>query len=280
MSQRDAPEETRYLGLTATQFNLAVFAVVGAIGLAVFAYLGGLGMIGDALGGSDEPAGSTTAAALTPTPDAPDTTSDPNTVAQAAVLTLDDMPIGWTKDVDDSDDDDEDIDVSPECAMLNELEQPPGQIGYAEADDFEGQEGQSVTNDATVFADAEAAVAAMTLYKDTLTRCGDEFLAAFEKLVKDGLAEEGITGVPLESRWDTPTEITFETESDSYRFILATTVEGVDLVFTFDIYVMRAGQLVGSYMYMAIGEVDTFEEQSVGLTAAEKVRSASASFSP
>ena len=280
MSQRDAPEESRYLGLTATQFNLAFFAVLGAIGLAVFAYLGGLGMVGDALGGGGEPADSTTSEPLTPTPDAPDTTSDPNTVAQAAVLTLDDMPAGWTIDVDDSDDDDEDIDVSPECAVLNELEQPPGQIGYAEADDFEGPEGQLVTNDATVFEDAEAATGAMRLYKDALTRCGEEFLAAFEQALKKNWSEEGQTDIPMESRWDTPTEIAFESESDSYRFILETTVEGVDMTFTFDIYFVRAGQLVGSYMYTAIGEVDTFEEQSVGLTAAEKVRSASASFSP
>ena len=164
--------------------------------------------------------------------------------------------------------------------MLNELEEHPGQIGYAEADDFEGPEGQSVSNDATVFEDGEAATGAMRLYKDALTRCGEEFLAAFEQALKKNWSEEGLTDIPMESRWDTPTEIAFESESDSYRFILETTVEGVDMTFTFDIYFVRAGQLVGSYMYMAIGEVDTFEEQSVGLTAAEKVRSASAAFSP
>src|SRR3990172_5368141 len=136
MSQSQTPEEIRYLGLTPTQLNLAFLSVLGAIGLAVFLYLGGLGIVGDALGGGgSEPADSAASEPLTPTPDAPNATSDANTISQSAVLTLDDMPIGWTKDVDD-DDDDDDEDYNTECIDQDKLDNPPREIASAPSQHF------------------------------------------------------------------------------------------------------------------------------------------------
>src|SRR3990172_2922611 len=275
MSQSQTPEEIRYLGLTPTQLNLAFFSVLGAIGLAVFLYLGGLGIVGDALsGGGSEPADSAASEPLTPTPDAPNTISDAD-VARSAVLTLDDMPIGWTKDVDE-DEDDDDEDYNTECIDQDKLDNPPGEIASATSEDFEGPENQSASNEVTVFEDEETAAAGMALITDMMTRCRDEFLALVVRGAKEGLAEEGQPETKVEARWATPTEIAFETESASYRFVLETTIEGVDLVFTFDFRFVRSGRLVGSYMYMAINGMDTFEEQAIGLTAADKLRDAGA----
>ena len=60
--------ESRYLGLTATQFNLAFFAVIAAVAVAAFVFLGGAGAISGFVG-DDEPSRSTaTVAEVTPTP--------------------------------------------------------------------------------------------------------------------------------------------------------------------------------------------------------------------
>ena len=76
------PEEEepqrRYLGLSATQFNLAFFAAVGAIALAVFLYLGGAAVVQDFFGGGeDEPA----AVSAERTPTATTTRTAPSTTA-------------------------------------------------------------------------------------------------------------------------------------------------------------------------------------------------------
>ncbi len=69
----DEEPQQRYLGLSATQFNLAFFAAVGAIALAVFLYLGGAGAVQDFFGGGeDEPAA--VSAERTPTDTATKTT--------------------------------------------------------------------------------------------------------------------------------------------------------------------------------------------------------------
>ena len=69
----DEEPQQRYLGLSATQFNLAFFAAVGAIALAVFLYLGGTGAVQDFFGGGeDEPAA--VSAERTPTATATNTT--------------------------------------------------------------------------------------------------------------------------------------------------------------------------------------------------------------
>jgi hypothetical protein len=233
-------------------------------------------MVGEALsGGGSEPADSAASEPLTPTPDAPDTTADADTIAQSAVLTLDDMPLGWTKDVDDGQVDDEE-DYNTECIDQDKLDNPPGEIASAASEDFEGPENQSASNEVTVFEDEETAAAGMALITEMMTRCRDEFLALVVRGAKEGLAEEGQPETKVEARWATPPEIAFETESASYRFVLETTIEGVDLAFTFDFHFMRAKRLIGSYMYMAINGMDTFEEQTIGLTAEGKLLEAGA----
>ncbi len=53
--KQNGPREERYLGLTATQFNLAVFAVVGVIVLVVgLFFFGGAGAVQDLFSGGDE----------------------------------------------------------------------------------------------------------------------------------------------------------------------------------------------------------------------------------
>jgi hypothetical protein len=50
---RQEPEEPRYLGLTATAFNLAFFAVLGVIAVAAFLFLGGVSAVKDFTGNDD-----------------------------------------------------------------------------------------------------------------------------------------------------------------------------------------------------------------------------------
>jgi hypothetical protein len=203
-------------------------------------------------------------------------TATPEEAAQAALLTIYDLPLGWRKDVD-QEEDDPVFEFSPGCSVLNELEEPPGQIAYAEADDFEGPDRQVVSNDATVFTDEDAAISAIALYNDALTRCGTEFLAAIDQGVLEGWAEEGLTDARVTTYWSTPSEIDFDAESNGYRFVMEAATSGLEFAFTFDMYFVRHGRLVVSYTHMALGDVDTAELQSIGLAAAEKALSASSS---
>jgi hypothetical protein len=76
--KQDGPPETRYLGLTATQFNVAVFAVIGAIALAVgLVFFGGAGAVQDLFGGDNEVSSESVANVGTATPSAASAPSTP-----------------------------------------------------------------------------------------------------------------------------------------------------------------------------------------------------------
>jgi hypothetical protein len=76
--KQDAPPEPRYLGLTGTQFNLAVFTIVGAIALAVgLIFLGGAGAVQDFFGGDNEVSSQSAAVVRTVTPTATEAPSTP-----------------------------------------------------------------------------------------------------------------------------------------------------------------------------------------------------------
>ena len=62
------PVESRYLGLTGAQFNIAFFVVLGAIALAALLFLGGASAVKDFVAGGDEPASQ--ADVTQPAPDA------------------------------------------------------------------------------------------------------------------------------------------------------------------------------------------------------------------
>lgn len=276
MSQSETPEQPRYLGLTPMQLNLAFFAVVGAIGLAVFAYLGGLAMVGDTLGGGNEPTDSAGMAALTPTPGAPSTIADPNAVAQTAVLTLADMPSGWTVDAPDDDDSDDDFEFTGECAVLNE-EDFPGELASAESPDFKGPDNQQISSTASVFADEAAAQEALDTFDSVFSKCGDQFVAAFTEGLRGEGEDRGLDTTDVDVSLQKLSFAQLGDATIAHRLTGSMTMEGVPLEFTLDFVVVRAGRMAGAVTYMDFFGVNSVEEEALAGIAAGKLAEANAS---
>ena len=69
----EEPQEPRYLGLSATAFNLAFFAVLGVIAVAAFIFLGGVSAVTGLVGDDEPDSGTAVTRSATPTATAPDT---------------------------------------------------------------------------------------------------------------------------------------------------------------------------------------------------------------
>jgi hypothetical protein len=93
---QDEPAEERYCGLTATQFNVVVLSVVGAVAAAIaLVFLGGAGAVGDFFGGGEDSSSESVAVVETVTPTAteapPEATPVP-TPEPAPTIDIDDSP--------------------------------------------------------------------------------------------------------------------------------------------------------------------------------------------
>ena len=92
--KQEGPPEERYLGLTATQFNVAVLGVIGAIAVAVgLFFFDGAGAVEDFFGGGDEASSESVAVVRTVTPTATAVPSTPSPVPTTAAT-----PAGDTDD--------------------------------------------------------------------------------------------------------------------------------------------------------------------------------------
>jgi hypothetical protein len=284
MDRSDAPGEERYLGLTATQLNLAFFAAVGAIGLGAAVYFGAVDAVQDYLGGEPSSDGASVAESARPTAEAvvPTTTATltAEEAAQSSLLTLNDFPSGWTAaPADDDEEGESDFPVSEECSILNELEHPAGEIAGADSGEFEGPERQEASSDSTVFSTDAAAQEALEAFNDGLTRCRDEFVTAFETaLLEEWDLTEGDTR--LSGLHISVQDLEFPGLGESmtaYRIEITTIVDEVIVPFVIDFVVIRTGRMVGGFSYLSVGSVNSFEEERLAEVVAEKLGIANAS---
>jgi hypothetical protein len=287
MDHWDTPREEKYLGLTPAQFNLAFFSVVGAIGLGIAIYFGAFGALLGSSGGDGSSSEATVVETDTPTPageasPAPIVTAEE--AANSAVLKLDDMPSGWTKDA--PDDDDLDLEFSGECAFLNE-DEFPGEIASAESPDFEGPEGQGVTSFASVFSDETAAQEAVDAFNSSFFGiCGDQFVAEYQKALLEEFDLRGYDPSQVEVDVSLQ-EVTFPELGEAvsaHRLSGTMTLEGIPVAFAVDFVLAREGRIAGGFVYSATGIVfsdtdivNSFEEEVLAETMADKLAEANAS---
>ncbi|MEX0800667.1 MAG: hypothetical protein WD379_05565 [Dehalococcoidia bacterium] len=306
--EEHTPEQERYFGLTPTQLNLAFIGVVAAVALGVGAYFGGAGAAQDLLGGNDGSSSSATSAVETATPTpaatgdetpapAPSPTgeaagtptpapSDPvdaaaaQAAAEMAVLTLDDLPDGWTVAPPDSDDLDLDgveEEFSDDCAELNE-DEIPGEMASADSPDFESPGGKQVSSSASVLPSNAAAKEAVELFDSLITQCSEEWVGLFETGMLLALAEDGITASDADISLSLQ-ELAFAPQGEAtsaFRLSGSFTLEGVELLFTLDFVIIGQGRLVGALTYMSFFVTDLFEEQAIAEKLAERLAAASA----
>lgn len=278
MNRSDAPEEERYFGLTPTQLNLAFFAVVGAIALGIAVYFGGLGAVQDFLGGEGSPSATTGVEEVKPTAEASPSALTPEEAANAAVLKLDDMPSGWTKDApdDDASDGEDDFEFTGECAILNE-DTFPGELASAESDDFEGPESQGASSSASVFSDEAVAQEGFEALDSAFALCTDQFAAAFQQALLGEWEQRGYESTQVDISIQELAFPDLGDESTAYRLAGSMSLEGAPFEFTIDFVIMRAGRMAGGFTYMSFFTVNSLEEELLAETAAEKMAEANAS---
>lgn len=198
--------------------------------------------------------------------------------AEAALLTLDDLPPGWTSAPPEEEETSE-LQLSEECNRFFEQEQLAGEVASADSDDFTGPDDQEVSSGATIFVTEAAAQDALDFVAEGLSRCRDELIEAFETLFQESAQAEGVADVVGDFQVSFG-EISFPPLGDSsvaYRIAVDVRALGLPLAFTGDIIGIRQGRTVGGLFYFAIGRLDTEEEQQLAQIVADKLEGANAS---
>jgi hypothetical protein len=293
----EEPEE-RYLGMTALQFNLAFFLVAGVIAAAAFLYFGGTGVLDDLID-DGEPVSSAELAA-SPTPVASSVTRAPVTpgqAAEAALLTIDDMPSGWTVEPDDGSGAGDPADASvggeypAECDF--DALALPGELASADSAKFEGADGQTISSGSSVFAsEAEAATAFETL-ATTMDGCQDRLLDLLAQSLTAEIQADSIDH-SLDARLEAPKLPALGDSLAAYRLVATVNledevglVEGLGIEVTLDFVFIRSGALVGGMFYFTPADVvpgevanpaaSRAEEEAILRIAAQKLSRANAS---
>ena len=103
--------------------------------------------------------------------------------ADAALITLSDLPAGWSGTPPDDSDDDwiADAQPSPECAILSEEAEFPGAVHETESYEFDIDEDEDVSVAVGVYRSVEAAGLGQGAFDLVFTTCRDEFVRIFEE---------------------------------------------------------------------------------------------------
>ena len=199
--------------------------------------------------------------------------------AQAALLTLDDLPPGWTS-APPEEEEAPDLQLSEECDRFFEQEQLPGEVASADSNDFTGPDDQEVSCVATVFAAENAAQDALDSVKEGLSLCRDELVDAFDRLVRQGFQEGGGDPDLLEEVDISFQDLSFPRLGDaSLAFRISADIRALGLPFDFtgDIIGIREGRTVDGLFYFVVGRLDIEEEQRLAEVVADKLVKANAS---
>jgi hypothetical protein len=205
---------------------------------------------------------STTGATTTPTeaPLSAEFIAAAQEAATNSLLTLEDYPAGWTQTP--RDPDDPDLGLTGECAVIED-DALPGEVAHAISDDFDGPDDQEVSTGSSVFAESGKAAQAFADYADTLDACRGRFSEAYKTAIQkefdtQGVAPESISDLvvtfdPIESPVSADDTLT-------YRLLMTLTASGQPLKFTFDVFFVRQGNVVGYLSYYAQGDPPIGEE--------------------
>jgi len=201
-------------------------------------------------------------------------------LADAALLTLADLPPGWTLAADD-DDDDEDVDfeVSEECKSLASEANYAGLLASARSEDFESPDKQQARSEASVYTDVAAAQGSLDLDRELFLRCGDALVAAFEAGFRRGVEKDGIPPDVLQLQTAFHDLGSPNVGESGLMFRIAGTVTGPGGSFEFaiDFIEFRVGRMTGGLFYSSLSGLRPEEEQQIVQIAAAKLQTVNAS---
>jgi hypothetical protein len=201
--------------------------------------------------------------------------------AESSLLTIENLPAGWSGTQAENGGDDSDLELGPECdVLLANLDAVPGEIASAESDDFTGPDGQQVSSGAAVFATEAAAQDAVDAINDAVDSCRADFEDALLEFFRVSLEED--PDIDQEALDEIDVEVLFEDLSfadvgdsvSAYRLNIDVTVADERLEPTADIVLLRQGRLTGGLFFFALDLPSIANEEALAITIVSQMQEA------
>ena len=187
-----------------------------------------------------------------------------------AVLTLDDLPDGWTL----SDIGPEalaDLQLTGDCAPLNARGAGfPAEVASGDSEPMTGPSNEEMVNIVSAFTDTPAAEAAVRQADGLILQCTDQIGEALKRAIHVAAKDLGVDDViiDIDGRVEPGPFTKFGDETVAYvlRGDISTLFGGYDV--NGKILIIRDGPLTGVLIYAILGELDPQDERSLaGLLA-------------
>ena len=214
--------------------------------------------------------------------DTPDEAAYREAAAQAvreAVLTLDDLPDGWTLS--------EigpaalaDLQLTGDCALLNRRGAGfPGEVASGNSEPMTGPSNEEMVNTVSAFNDSPAAEAAGRQADGLVLRCTDQIGEALKRAVDVAAKDLGVDDViiDIDGRVEPGSFTKFGDQTVAYvlRADISTLFGGYDV--NGKILIIRDGPFIGVLIYAILGNLDPQDEASLAGLLAEKLARAAES---
>ena len=199
-----------------------------------------------------------------------------------AVLTLDDLPDGWTP----SEIGPEalaDLQLTGDCAPLNARGAGfPGEVASGDSEPMTGPSNEEMVNTVSAFTDIPAAKAAVRQADGQVLQCTDQIGEALKRAIQVGAKDIGvddlITGIDASLEPGSFSKFGDETLAYLLHADISTFLAGGYDV-NGKILIIRDGPLIGVLIYAILGDLDPQDERSLAGFLAEKLARAEDSLS-
>jgi hypothetical protein len=203
------------------------------------------------------------------------------TAATASLLTLDDLPDGWTLPAAVRPDgiSGTELELQGDCAIFNEANASgfPGAVATDKSPDFIGPESRQAASSATVFNSPESAAAAVDRAVDLIDGCSGEIEAAARRLIDQALEEREINSLFTDVNVDFAEKgfALYGDATEAYRLEASVSALVTLYELTADVIVLRNGPIVAVLTYVVQGEEnDGLDDRLAGALAARLSSSA------
>jgi len=192
-----------------------------------------------------------------------------------AVLTLDDLPGGWTNsDVSGAY---ADLELSGNCSRLNGRGAGfPDEVASRDSDSFTGPSGQELASTVSAFTSPETAAAALQLADDLVHQCTDQLEEALKRAIRNAAADRNLDRLldDIDAVVEAAGFTALGDETAAYRLKADFSALVFDYEVNGHIIVIRDGALTGVLLYAVLGDLDEEDELSVAAALAGKLRKA------
>ena len=198
-----------------------------------------------------------------------------------AVLTLDDLPDGWTPS--------EigpaalaDLQLTGDCALLNRRGAGfPGEVASGDSQPMTGPSGEEVVNTVSIFTDIPIAQAAVRQADGLVLQCTDQIGEALKRAIRLAAKDIGVDDLILDIDGSLGPGSFRKFGDETLAYLLkadiTTPFAGYDV--NGKILIIRDGPLIGVLIYAILGDLDAQDEQDLAGLLATKLQRAESSLS-